>query len=109
MNPESRRVGRIKEAIKQTWPSSKFFKIHGNEFQELGIPDLLGCVEGVFVGLEVKEPDNDPDPIQIFRIMEIKKARGIAGVVVTSGEAITLISKGLHERLHPKNKNKIRG
>lgn len=30
------------------------FKVHGNMYQAAGLPDIICCVEGVFVGLEVK-------------------------------------------------------
>ena len=29
------------------------FKVFGNAFQESGIPDLLGCVNGRLIGLEI--------------------------------------------------------
>lgn len=33
------------------------YKIHGGDlYQETGIPDLLCCIHGIFVGIEVKDP-----------------------------------------------------
>ena len=31
-----------------------WFKVHGGMFQRAGIPDLLGCVEGLYIGVELK-------------------------------------------------------
>lgn len=31
-------------------------KIHGSNFMEPGIPDIIGCYKGTFIGIEVKAP-----------------------------------------------------
>jgi Holliday junction resolvase-like predicted endonuclease len=33
-----------------------FFKVHGSKFMEPGIADIIACVDGHFVGIEVKRP-----------------------------------------------------
>jgi hypothetical protein len=59
------------------------FKIHGgdNPFQSVGIPDLLCCFYGRFVGLEAKIPGNKPSAIQRATLRQIEAAGGIARVV----------------------------
>src|SRR4051812_7298348 len=52
--PESKIVRRIIDRLRVTYPGAYLRKIHGNQFQHAGIPDLVGCIEGAFVGLEVK-------------------------------------------------------
>ena len=32
------------------------FKVHGSNFMEPGIPDIIACVNGYFLGIEVKRP-----------------------------------------------------
>lgn len=32
------------------------FKVHGSKFMEPGISDIISCVNGHFVGIEVKRP-----------------------------------------------------
>ena len=31
-------------------------KIHGSNFQEPGIPDIIACYKGKFIGIETKAP-----------------------------------------------------
>ena len=34
-----------------------FFKVHGSIFQPSGIPDILACINGKFVAIEVKRSE----------------------------------------------------
>lgn len=54
-------------------------KIHGGPYQTRGIPDILCCYRGLFIGFEVKRDSSKlPTALQSFEIMEIKRAGGIA-------------------------------
>ncbi len=53
-------------------------KFHGNAFTRDGIPDLLCCVNGKFLAIEVKGDDGEPSKLQLHEIEEIKKAGGVA-------------------------------
>lgn len=46
-----------------------------------GIPDIVGCVNGVFFALELKRKGGKVAPIQRYTLDEITKAGGIALVV----------------------------
>lgn len=48
-----------------------------------GIPDLIVCYKGQFLGFEVKTPAtwNKASPLQLKNIEMIRKARGMAHVV----------------------------
>ena len=53
------------------------YKIHGGDlYQETGIPDLLVCWNGLFFGIEVKDPQGKPSAIQLAQGARIKKAGG---------------------------------
>ena len=53
------------------------YKIHGGDlYQETGIPDILACLEGLFFGIEVKDPGGKPSAIQLAQGARIKKAGG---------------------------------
>ena len=52
--------------------------IHGHEMQERGIPDLLCCWDGLFIGIELKEPGEEPDAIQQYHLNNIASANGYA-------------------------------
>lgn len=50
----------------------------GGEFTKSGIPDILCCCKGRFVGCEVKAPTGEPKPLQIHNLRKIHEAGGIA-------------------------------
>lgn len=53
-------------------------KIHGSAFMPAGTPDILACVKGVFVGIEVKKPKGGRvSELQKFKIKQIEQAGGI--------------------------------
>lgn len=56
-------------------------KQHGDMISEPGIPDLLACYQGIFLGIEVKIGNNTPSPQQGIHCRNIWKAGGIAAIV----------------------------
>lgn len=64
------------------------FKIHGGPHMMAGLPDIIACVDGRFIGLETKLPDGgNASPIQQFIHGKIRGANGIAEVVRSIDEA----------------------
>lgn len=58
-----------------------YLKVHGSAYQPAGTPDLLCCVNGMFVGIEVKKPKGGiVSELQKFKIKEIQNSGGIAFV-----------------------------
>lgn len=53
----------------------------GSEFTKSGVPDLLVCCNGRFLGVELKGPKGKPSELQLWNIEQIKKAGGIAMVL----------------------------
>ena len=53
---------------------------------ERGVPDLLCCVNGKFIALEIKGENDGLKPIQIAQIHRIMDAGGIAKVVTSLEE-----------------------
>lgn len=60
-------------------------KYHGNAYSENGTPDILACVNGYFLAIEVKAPEGRPTDLQLYKIECIRKAGGMAFVVYPSG------------------------
>lgn len=58
-----------------------FIKYFANSFTKSGIPDVLACVNGYFVAIEVKAANGKPSELQLYNIEAIKKAGGIAIVL----------------------------
>jgi hypothetical protein len=92
---ETRLVHKILLALGKKYPGAYFRKIHGSPFQHAGIPDIIGCVQGYFVGLEVKTSDGHTSAIQRIEGDTIIMANGIHGVVTDAEEAIECINLGL--------------
>ena len=46
-----------------------------------GVPDIVCCLRGYFIGIECKAGKNKPTPLQKKELADIKKAGGISLVV----------------------------
>lgn len=95
--PESRLQKKIKKALEKHYPGSFWFVVHGGMFQQAGLPDLLGCVHGRYVGMEVKLP-GEPHPLtelQKWTLDQIDNADGIAAVAHSVDEAIEITELAL--------------
>lgn len=108
-------VAAIVTAIRKEYPSAWVFKVVGGPFQMSGVPDLLVCVHGLLVGLEVKfqRPGESREAAlsrvtgrQAAVIRDIRKAGGTADAVLSPQEALSVIALALHDQ--PENKNKNR-
>lgn len=53
------------------------FKVHGSVCMRAGIPDIIACHCGYFIGIEVKDGDNTPSPLQEAHGRQIQRAKGI--------------------------------
>lgn len=91
MGPETRIVKKIREKLLEKYPAAYLRKIHGNAYQHAGTPDIVGCIEGYFVGLEVKTPNGRLSRIQEIEGEEIIKAKGIYGCVIDAEEALEVV------------------
>ena len=49
-----------------------------NGFGKQGVPDIVACIRGRLVGIEVKRAGKSPTPLQEHRMQEIRDAGGIA-------------------------------
>jgi hypothetical protein len=58
-----------------------FVKFFANAYTKSGVPDLLVCCNGYFIGVEVKAPKGKPSELQKWNIDKINEANGI-GVVL---------------------------
>lgn len=57
----------------------------GAPFTKAGIPDILACIGGYFVGIEVKAPEGVVSEIQKYNIKQIRQAKGFAFALYPSG------------------------
>lgn len=78
---------------------ARSIKIHGGNYQEAGISDLLVCLDGKFVAIEVKKPGGKMTLLQEQFQHDIRAAGGIA-FVATSAEDVAR-ELGLKVKLYP--------
>lgn len=50
-------------------------------WQSNGVPDIIACINGRFVGIECKAGTNKPSVLQVRNIEAIKANKGVAMVV----------------------------
>lgn len=50
----------------------------GGEFTKAGVPDILACCNGKFLGIEVKAPNGKPSPLQLYNLHQIDESGGFA-------------------------------
>jgi Holliday junction resolvase len=60
-------------------------KYFGCSYSESGTPDILACVNGYFLAIEVKAQNGKPSELQLAKIEQIRKAGGFAYVAYPSG------------------------
>ncbi|QLH52766.1 MAG: hypothetical protein CH6_0069 [Candidatus Kapaibacterium sp.] len=62
-----------------------------------GVPDLLCCIRGRFIGIEVKSKQNKPTPLQEFNLRKITQAGGV-GVVVRNLKEVEDLLKQIGDK-----------
>lgn len=104
---ESQLVGQIMKAIAKEYKTAWLFKVVGSPYQMVGVPDILACIEGLTVGIEVKhqKPHETEDAArgrttltQRGQIQRINRAGGIAGTALSVEDAFEIIERGLRRR-----------
>lgn len=55
-----------------------FVKYFANRMTKTGVPDILACVNGFFVAIEVKASNGKPSELQIWNREQIRKSQGIS-------------------------------
>ncbi len=85
--PEGRIQARIQKRLGELGVFT--FKIHGSALMAAGLPDLICCVDGQFIGLEVKTPQTlrNVSLKQSYMHDQIRKAGGKAYVVASVEDA----------------------
>lgn len=55
-----------------------YVKYFANRMTKVGIPDILACVNGRFVAIEVKASSGKPSDLQIWNRDKIRESNGIS-------------------------------
>lgn len=67
-------------------------KYHGSQYSKAGVPDLLACIHGRFLAIEVKLPGNKATKIQDAEIKRVREAGGTAFVA----DNVEMVEQFLH-------------
>lgn len=62
-----------------------YVKFFANGYTARGVPDILACINGWFVGIEVKADTGKPSEIQLYNIEKIRRNGGYGWVVYPTG------------------------
>lgn len=82
----------------QIAPCGWFFKVWGGGFQKSGIPDLLLCVSGLFIAIELKGSGGRPSDLQKLNLADINHAGGLGLILYPEGfEQFKKILKGVKQ------------
>lgn len=102
--PEKIFENKIKAFIK--FKGGWYVKYFANKMTKKGIPDILACINGYFLAIEVKASKGKPSELQIYNCEKIREAGGFAYVVYPSGfeqlkEIICDLKKDTYDRTLP--------
>lgn len=75
------------------------FKVHGSAAMMGGLPDIIVCAEGLFIGLETKMvgKEKNTSPRQDYVHELIQASGGIATVVNSPVHAVKVIEQALRD------------
>lgn len=62
-----------------------YVKFFANSYTRSGVPDILACVNGYFVGIEVKAQNGHATALQIHNCTEIRISGGFSFILYPSG------------------------
>ncbi len=79
MTPEAKVKKKIVAVLKEHG-AYYFYPVTGG-FGRSGVPDIIVCHRGRFIGIECKAGKNKPTPLQEKNLQDIEVAGGIAMVV----------------------------
>ena len=107
---ESKLQRQIRDHLEKT-VGGFWFKSHGGPFQMAGLPDLIGCVEGLYFGFEIKLPDDKRSKTMAHQEVVLKmikyKGGGYAAVITDPQDAEDRVRDWLKKN-GKTTKNKVR-
>lgn len=90
---ESGVVEAIRKRIATEWPTSATWKMHGSIYMETGIPDVLCCVEGRLIFLEVKHRKPGESEARAYGRTSVEQVRQIRRIRAAGGAACTVLDE----------------
>lgn len=91
-------VAAIKKYLSSLGSDVFFWKEHGGPYGTSGVPDVICCYKGRFLGLEAKLPGGKLTQLQSRAIEKINRAGGIARRVESVADVKAVIEQADRER-----------
>ena len=79
MTPEAKVKKKVVNVL-NSYGANYFYPVTGG-FGRSGVPDIVACYLGLFIGIECKAGNNKPTPLQEAQMALIRKAGGVTMVV----------------------------
>ncbi len=86
-------VAAIKKYLASLGCGVFFWKEHGGPYGTSGVPDIIICYKGRFIGMECKLPGGRLTELQKRAIEKINRAGGIARRVESVADAMAVIQQ----------------
>lgn len=81
-------------------------KTWSNGVQRSGVPDILACCNGYFLGIELKASNGKPSKLQLWNVKKIRESGGFAIVLYPNQYALFKIMVGMMKKgVHPSDLN----
>lgn len=97
MAKERRIQTRTLLALRRRWPKGKFINLHVDGYGNEGEPDIIGCIGGRAVVIEVKNSAGKLRPMQEVKLRQWLRAEAVTLVVRSAQEAVARIEEELDE------------
>lgn len=90
---ESGVVEAIRKRIAAEWPTSVTWKMHGSIYMETGLPDIMCCIEGRLIALEVKHCKPSESAAHAYSRTSVEQVRQIRRIRAAGGAACTVLDE----------------
>ncbi len=89
-------VSAMKKALAKEL-GGRWIKIHGGPFQEKGLSDIIGCLDGLFIAIEVKMPGRESKVTDMQRrfLSQVTENGGLALISSDIDATIEIIDEKL--------------
>jgi len=107
--PEAKVKAKLRKWLQKEYPGCWTYMAPGGRFGRKGVPDMVCCILGLFVAIEVKAREGiKPTAIQQHELDLITMANGIAIVFDGWNELqLTYLKNEINNRVHPNIKENV--